>query len=547
MRSDQIRRLIGLAAALLPLILIGSGLLDLGTLLRDPASTRGPLWLRNVFPLDTIRVMPSLRLIFAFALILTGFHLGTRKKRAQRLAVGLSFASSAVWLLAGQPLFAAASATIALLLIALRGYFRVGSAPADLGLALRRAAAALTIACAYGTVGFWLLKPRHFGQTFHWGEAISRTLRAMLLLGDAGIEPRTAHAAWFLESLFLVSAGMFLYCGLTLFRPVAYRYLDSLYDRERASAIASRHGKSALDFFKLWPDKSFFFSSSGRSFLAYRVAKHFALVLGDPVGPEEEMASTVREFMDLCNARGWRVAFHQVRGEMLSVYQKLGFRGLKIGDEAIVDLQRFTLEGSAMKEFRNTVNRLRRLGYQVRRIEPEEAAALFPQLQQVSDEWLSLPGHRERRFTLGNFTREYLSATTLYAAFDQQNGVCAFLNLVPSYEPDLATVDLMRRRRDSVSGLMDFLFALTFLDLKERGYKRFSLGMAPSSDEKVVRFAMQRAPSVFRADSLRRFKAKYADSWEPRYSVYRTRLDLPRFALTLHRVTEERPKFGRAA
>jgi len=536
---------------------MGSGVLDLSTLLRNPAATRRAIWLRDILPLDAATIFPSIRLLFAFALILTGFHLGTRKKRAQRLAVGLSLASSGLWCLTPQPQFAIASFVIALALVALRGQFQLGSAAPDFKLAVKRALAAITVASAYGTAGFWLLERRHFGQNFPWWEAIARTLRAMLLLGDAGLEPRTRYAAWFLESLFLMSAATFVYCGITLFRPVAYRFLNSFTDIERAREIASRHGKSALDFFKLWPDKSYFFSSSGRSFLAYRVANHFALVLGDPVGPDEEIAATVREFAKLCTARGWRLAFHQVRGELLSVYQGLGFRGLKIGDDARVDLEHFSLEGSAMKEFRNTANRLRRLGYHVQRIEPQQAVALFPQLQQVSDEWLSLPGHRERRFTLGSFTREYVTSTPLYVAFDAQQRVCAFLNLVPSYEPRLATVDLMRRRADSVSGLMDFLFAMTFLDLKDRGYLRFSLGMAPlaefenvrqaSSDEKFVRWAMQHAPSIFRADSLRRFKAKYADEWEPRYEIYRSRWDLPRLAFALRNVTEEPPGLGRAA
>jgi lysylphosphatidylglycerol synthetase-like protein (DUF2156 family) len=47
-------------------------------------------------------------------------------------------------------------------------------------------------------------------------------------------------------------------------------------------------------------------------------------------------------------------------------------------------------------------------------------------------------------------------------------------------------------------------------------------------------------PRLFRADSLRRFKAKYASEWQPRYEVYRSRWDLPRLALALRDVTEIR-------
>ena len=114
----------------------------------------------------------------------------------------------------------------------------------------------------------------------------------------------------------------------------------------------------------------------------------------------------------------------------------------------------------------------------------------------------------------------------------------------------------MRRSHDGVNGLMDYLFAKVFLDLKERGFQRFSLGMAPLSeqagpndpslDEKVVHWVMKRVPFLFRADSLRRFKAKYAHEWIPRYSVYQSRLDLPRLALALRRVTERPSRKPRA-
>ena len=122
------------------------------------------------------------------------------------------------------------------------------------------------------------------------------------------------------------------------------------------------------------------------------------------------------------------------------------------------------------------------------------------------------------------------------------------MNLIPSYDPALATVDLMRRSPDNVNGLMDYLFAKVFLDLKSRGIGYFSFGMAPLSDrnenspisvdERVVYWAMKRMPFLFRADSLRRFKAKYAGSWQPRYAVYQGRLDLPRLALALRRICE---------
>jgi phosphatidylglycerol lysyltransferase len=89
--------------------------------------------------------------------------------------------------------------------------------------------------------------------------------------------------------------------------------------------------------------KSYFFSSTRESFLGYRVAGSYALVLGDPVGPPSDIERTVVEFIAHCHKRGWRVGFHQVGTNSLHIYESLGFRKLRVGDDAIVDLSRFSL------------------------------------------------------------------------------------------------------------------------------------------------------------------------------------------------------------
>lgn len=531
------------------LLVAGSGILNLLSLMGGPLPTEQPVWLRGLFPLDFVGISRTLTLLAGFALILAAIHLWAHKRRAWLASIALA-AGSIVFHITKGPDFeeATCSAVIVLLLILTRRVFVVGSERPQLGLAALRAAIAFLIAGLYGAAGFWLLEPAEFHYNFHWWDASLRTMRLMLFLGDETLVPQTPYAAWFLDSLFWISAGAFFYSGFVLFRPVAYRFRFNWTESALAQAIAKRYGSSGQDFFKHWPDKSYFFSSTRKSFVSYRVSGHYALVLGDPVGPEDDLEATIREFITFCQEHGWRVGFHQVGAGHLPLYEALGFRRLKVGDDAIVDLNKFSLAGSAMKEFRNTVNRLDRLGYRVERIDPPLAEPLMSDLKQVSDHWLEIPGHRERQFTLGKFDRWYVQSTPVYVVFDSDNQAVAFLNLVPSYDKSLGTVDLMRRRADTINGIMDYLFAKVFLDLKQLGIEHFSLGMAPltdtnerepiSVDEAVVHWVMKRMPFLFRADSLRRFKAKYADSWTPRYAVYQRRLDLPRLALALRRLSE---------
>jgi len=532
------------------LVTFGSGVLNLISLLGGPVPTELPLWLQTIFPLDFSGIPRSVTLLLGFALVLTSIHLWSRKIRAFQLGVVLSAGSVVVHLGRGLDLpEAIASACLAGLLVAARSQFRVRSEWPRLGRGLRRASLALGIAVAYGVAGFWLLEPREFGINFQWWDACLRTLRLFSFLGDDSLIPKTPYAIWFLDSIDWIWGAFLLYAGFALFRPVAYHFHYDPFRQRQAGLIVVRHGRSAQDFFKLWPDKSYFFSASRQSFLAYRVGGAYALVLGDPVGPVEELAGTVQQFVEYCTDKGWSVGFHQVHAEHLPMYLRMGFRRrMKVGEDAIVDLAEFSLLGSSRKEFRNTVSRLERQGFRMERIEAPLTAELVTELKSVSDAWLGMPGHRERQFTLGRFVFAYVASMPVYVVRDPQGAIGAFLNLVPSFQTGLATVDLMRRRPDAPNGIMDFLFAAVFMELKQLGYRRFSLGMAPlaefrngeraNPEERAVGWLMRRFPVIFRADTLRRFKSKYADTWEPRYDVYRGVLDLPRLGLALRRISE---------
>lgn len=312
--------------------------------------------------------------------------------------------------------------------------------------------------------------------------------------------------------------------------------------------ITSSFGSGAQDFFKLFGDKSLFFSRSGRSFLAYRVSHRMAVALGDPTGPPEERQETVREFFAHCAASGWRVALHQSAEALRERYASDGLRSICIGEDAIVDLTSFGLQGKGMKEFRNTVTRLDRLGCCVERIDPPVTADMVSELASISDEWLRLPGRRERRFTLGLFRPEYVAATAVYVARDSDGKALAFLNLPPTWSAGEAAIDLMRRREAGPNGIIDYLFTKTFLDLKNRGCTRVNLGMAPLCglrvradagwDERLVYAVFRRLDHVFSFRGLRSFKAKYATRWEPRYEIYASPADLPRLGLAIRRITE---------
>jgi phosphatidylglycerol lysyltransferase len=505
--------------------------------------------LHQVFPISFLHLSRFFTLLIGFALIISSVNIYKRKKRAFQGVFLLSCLSALFHLTKGldyeEAIF---SLFLVVVLFLTRKSFTVKSSIPDLRWGVIRLGIAAIVALAYGVAGFWFLDPKEFGINFTIGDSIRRTLLFFSLVGDPQVVPRTRYALWFVDSLYLMTITAFLYSGFALFRPVIYRFRTLARERALATDIAFKYGCSSLDYFKLWPDKSYFFSTSLNCFLAYRVGGSFAVVLGDPVGPEEEIEATIRKFMELCKENDWGLAFHQTLPDFLPIYRRLGFRKLKIGDEAIVDLTRFSLQGKTMKEFRNKINQIEKSGIHIFQYESPIPDEVFLRVKEVSDEWLRIPGRRERGFTLGVFEPSYIRSTSLFTAIGKDGKILAFVNIIPSYRKGETTVDVMRRRADAPNGIMDYLFVKLFLYNQEKGFERFSLGMAPMSgfrereeaspEERAVHYFFQHLNFLFSFKGLRQYKAKFASFWEPRYAIYRNVFDLPKLVFALNRVSE---------
>ena len=312
-------------------------------------------------------------------------------------------------------------------------------------------------------------------------------------------------------------------------------------------SVVEQYARTPLDLFKLWPDKSYFFSPSGRCVIAYRLAAKVAVALGDPVGPDREIEPAVQHFLEMCDERGWRAAFYQTLPDFLPTYRRLGLRKLKIGDEAMVDLQEFSLEGKSKRDVRSKLHHFEDMGFRVVEYQPPTPDEVIAQLKVVSDQWLEIPGRRERSFTVGHFDSSYLRSKPILTVVDTTGAVLAFINLISVNRSEI-TGDLMRHRTDVPNGVMDYLFAKLFEYAKQRGYARVSLGMAPMTgfqeheetqwEERLIHGLFQKLNFVFSFRGLRHYKAKFATSWDPRYLIYRSRIELPRIALALRRISE---------
>jgi phosphatidylglycerol lysyltransferase len=552
--KDSIKKPKIIMVWIISLLVLSGGLMNIFFLVRPVLIGRRRL-LMEIFPLEFLHLSRFLTLLTGVALVVSSFNIFKRKKRAFQIAVILFFLSVIFHLTKGLDYAQAIySAVILGMLILARKSFTVKSSIPDFKWNLIRFGIAAIVVLIYGIAGFWIMDEREFGINFNIIDSIHKTFLYLTLVGSPEITPYTHHARWFIDSLYFITIVGIGYLFFSLFRPAIYRFRIIPHERAIAEDICEKYGRSSQDFFKYWPDKSIFFSPSRNCFIAYGVGGNYALTLGDPVGVEEEMEETIKGFIDFCEENDWGFGFHQALPDFLPIYSRLGLKKLKIGDDAIVDLTHFSLDGKEMKKMRHTLNKLEDSGIHIAQYEPPVPDDVISQLREVSDEWLKIPGRRERGFTLGKFEPGYIRSTPIFAAADQMGKIQAFLNVISSYRKGETTIDLMRHRIDSPNGVMDYLFVKLFLYNKEKGFERFNLGMAPmsgfmeneeaSAEEKAVHFFFHRLNFLFSYSGLRQYKAKFTDLWEPRYLIYRNVLDLPRIAITLTKVSELKREKG---
>lgn len=276
----------------------------------------------------------------------------------------------------------------------------------------------------------------------------------------------------------------------------------------------------------LMGDKRLLFDETNRGFVMFGVQGRSWIALGDPVGPPavaEELAWRFREQVDRENGR---IAFYQVRPTYLPAYLDMNLTPVKIGEEALVWLDRFGLEGSKGAEFRYIRKRAGREGMSFEILPRACIGERLTELRVISDDWLTCKQSREKRFSLGAFLPNYLAYSDL--ALIRQNGrVVAFANLLTTGTRVEASVDLMRHVRGAPSSTMEFLFVELLCHFKDEGYASVNLGMAPFSGledhplaplwQRFGALLYNRGQPFYNFQGLRRFKEKFQPVWEPRY------------------------------
>jgi len=484
--------------------------------------------------------------IAGFALLLLAGSLWRRKRVGWILTISILSLSIPTHLIKGLDYEEAILAFILIvLLIATRDNFQARSDTPSVRAGLWAVLSSLGFTLAYGVLGFYLLD-RHFQINFGFWAALRQTVVMFTEFYDPGLQPITGFGKYFADSIYLVGVTTGLYALWMLLRPVLSRLLPSSDERSRAWEIVRAYGRSSLARYTLLDDKLHFFSTGG-SVISYVIENRVALVLGDPIGPQDDTEPAIIAFKDFCAVNDWIPAFYQIKPDLLNHYDSLGFVKFPIGHEAVVDLSTFTLDGSDNKTLRNSYNKMLRNGYKASIQEPPHSPRMLRELRAISDNWLSSRGMKEMGFSLGWFDEGYLNTCPILLVRDAEGFIDAFANIVTEFQVNEAAVDLMRHRSYSEKGIMDFLFVSLFQWAKEKGISSFNLGLSTFSGigespedpalERTLRFLYENIDRFYNFKGLHAFKEKFHPTWAPRYLAFLGAGNLPSVSLSLLRAS----------
>ena len=299
--------------------------------------------------------------------------------------------------------------------------------------------------------------------------------------------------------------------------------------------------QDSLGYFATRADKSVIWSNNKKAGIAYRVQGGVMLASGDPFGEYSLWGEAIENFLEVAKEHAWTPAVmgaSDVGGEVW--VQRADMLAIDIGDEAVIKVEDFTLEGRPMANVRQMVNRIKRKGYSTRTVRLSELSnEEIVKLRKLAKEWRYGVAERGFSMSMDRFA-ESKDSNCLITLAEIEGEIKGFLYFVP-WGDHRVSLDRMQRERGTDPGLNELMIAETVEYARTKGITHISLNFA------AFRSLFERADKIsagpitrgtrnlirffsnwFQVESLYRFNAKFQPEWQTRYVLYPKARDLPK-------------------
>ena len=320
--------------------------------------------------------------------------------------------------------------------------------------------------------------------------------------------------------------------------------LSAVAEEQLRGLLTTFGGRDSLGYFALRGDKIAMFSPTGKAAVVYRVVGSVSLASGDPLGDPEAWPGAIAAWLDEADSYAWTPGVVAASEEGAIAYKRAGLDSLELGDEAVLDLDEFSLEGRSMRGVRQAVNRVARAGYtlDVKR-QSQLTAEELAEARATAEALRGQDVERGFSMALGRLGDPRDPELVVARARDADGRLVAVLGFVP-WGTDGLSLDLMRRAHDTENGTVEFVVVGVAEQVRALGVRRLSLNFA------VFRSVFERGSRVgagpvlrvwhrvlllasrwWQIESLYRANAKYQPEWLPRFVCFRRAAELPRVAV----------------
>jgi len=323
--------------------------------------------------------------------------------------------------------------------------------------------------------------------------------------------------------------------------------------------LSQHNDNDSLSYFALRQNKNVIWGKNLKAAIPYSVVNGVMIATGDPLGDQESWPSAIAEFVNEANSHAWIPVVYgcsETAGEIW--VRETNFEALEIGDEAVVEVEHFSMEGAEVKNVRQTINRIKRFNYetqtaQVRDIDTETRHALAT----LAQHWRGSSQERGFSMALGRFC-DLRDPDCIITWASADGKILAMLQFVP-WNLNGLSLDLMRRSTEAETGVNELMICATldyakknkidyvslnfasFRSVFERGKK---LGAGPIT--RINHSFLVFLSRFFQMESLYRFNAKFKPKWEPRFVIFPGISSLVRVGFAILRIESlipQTPKF----
>jgi lysyl-tRNA synthetase class 2 len=501
--------------------------------------------LTKVVPLGVAQSASAVTLVAGILLVLLGQGLRRRKRRAWRGALALTVLTMVSHVIKGLDVEeASVTLVLTVLLVLLSDQFYAAGDPRT---RWRAPVVFVAMLAASFVLGYLLLLFRHgsvIGQPSVGGRLKEVAAGLVGVSGPIRFRDDGTADLVFAVLLALGAVTVLVTAYLILRSPEPVAALSDGDDERLRTLLNGQGERDSLGYFALRRDKAAIFSASGKAAVSYRVVSGVMLASGDPIGDPEAWPGAIAAFAREARRHAWVPAVLGCSEQGGEVWvREAGLRALELGDEAVLDIDEFSLEGRAMRNVRQMVSRVERAGYttSVRRVGDLSTSEIADLTRQAAT-WRGAEVERGFSMALGRFGDAADGDCVCVCAYSDGR-LAALLHFVP-WGCDGLSLDLMRRDRAAEPGLNELMIVAAVEAAPQFGICRLSLNFS------VFRSALERGDRLgagpvlrawraillwasrwFQIESLYRFNAKFRPVWEPRFICYPGAGDLPRIAI----------------